>query len=212
MTYQEDTWSGEFGLKYNKRNDYSFEEYNRVFFDLYGHQRVDMMNDFIGDLPKDARILEVGCNFGGQLIQLQNMGFSNLYGLELQWDAVKRSITQTSKINILQGSGTDIPFKDGYFDLVFTFGVLIHISPNIIGSVMKEIVRVANNLIWGFEYYNPEYIELQYHNQPNLMWKGNFAKIYNEKTGSNLTFLKEVFYPYQSNPSLIDQMFLLKKP
>jgi len=57
------------------------------------------------------------------------MGFTNLYGIELQWYAVEKAKEYTKGINIIQGSGFDIPFKDGYFDLVITNGVLIHIAP-----------------------------------------------------------------------------------
>lgn len=55
-----------------------------------------------------------------QLKCLQEMGFTNLYGVELQAYAVQRSKEFTEGINIIQGSGFDVPFKDGFFDLVCT--------------------------------------------------------------------------------------------
>ena len=83
------------------------------------------------DLPMDIRILEVGCNIGNQLRGFQRMGFTSLYGVELQQYAVEKAKMATRNINIIQGSGFDLPFKDNFFDLVCTNVVLIHISPAI---------------------------------------------------------------------------------
>jgi len=41
---------------------------------------------------------------------------------------VERSKQNLKNIDILQGSAFDVPFKDGFFDLVFTSGVLIHLA------------------------------------------------------------------------------------
>jgi len=52
-------------------------------------------------------------------------------------------------VNLIQGSVFDIPFKDKYFDMVFTAGVLIHVSPSDIKKVLKEIYRCSTKYIWG---------------------------------------------------------------
>ncbi len=46
---------------------------------------------FLGNLPREARILEVGGNTGMQLVGLQAAGFSNLYGIERQPYAVEQA-------------------------------------------------------------------------------------------------------------------------
>lgn len=56
----------------------------------------------------------------------------------------------TDGINIIRGTADDIPFRDGYFDLVFTSGVLIHINPQSIGKVLREIYRCSNSLYLGY--------------------------------------------------------------
>jgi len=58
-------------------------------------------------------------------------GINNLYGIELQQYAIEKAKALTKRINIIHGVADDIPFKDGYFDMVFTSGVLIHIHPAI---------------------------------------------------------------------------------
>lgn len=129
---QENTWSGEFGKNYTDRCTFGPEELNSAYIKDYGISRRDMNNRFLSSEQglENKRVLEVGCNVGNQLRMLQNMGFRNLYGIELQQYAVEKAKSLTQGINIIQGIGDDIPFKDGYFDMVFTSGVLIHISPD----------------------------------------------------------------------------------
>ena len=118
-TKQEEFWSGDFGKEYSDRNTWTLEEYDQFYLEEWGTTRAQMNEDFIGQLPKDIRILEVGCNVGMQLMLLQKMGYRNLYGIELQQYAVEKAKSLSKGINIIQGSGFDLPFKDNYFDVPF---------------------------------------------------------------------------------------------
>jgi len=209
MTHQEDKWSSEFGKEYNLRNDYTVDGQNQLSMERFGLSRDEINLEFIGNLSRDIKILEIGCNFGGQLNQLQSIGFKNLYGIELQWDAVERAKNKTTGINIIQASGFDIPYKDNYFDLVFTSGVLIHINPDNLKNVFKEMVRVSNQYIWGFEYFNEEFTELPYRGQGNLMWKGDYQKLFQSQF-PELSEVKRKIYPYLIDSNR-DIMYLLKK-
>ncbi len=130
---------------------------------------------FIEDLKRSIRILDVGQNIGDQLVCLQNMGLQSLYGIELQEYAVELSKLRTKRINIIQGSAFDIPFKDKFFNLVFTSGLLIHIAPSDIHEVLKEIHRCTRKYIWGFEFFAEKYTEVEYRGNKELLWKTNFA-------------------------------------
>lgn len=169
-----------------------------------------MNNRFLLGLGlENKRILEVGCNVGNQLRMLQYMGFGNLYGIELQQYAVEKAKSLTQGINIIQGVGDDIPFKDGYFDMVFTSGVLIHISPDNINRVLDEIYRCTKEYIWGLEYYADEYTEINYRGNDNLLWKTNFSKLYLDRF-PELELVKEEKFKYLNNDN-VDVMFLLRK-
>ena len=128
-TYQMGKWKGDFGKEYTDRNDLSVEGLDALYNENYGKTRTEINREFLKDLDPSLRILEVGSNLGVQLACLQKMGFTELYGIELQDYAVELSKSRTQSINIIKGSALDIPYKDGYFDLVFTSGLLIHISP-----------------------------------------------------------------------------------
>ena len=153
MTKQMEEWAGKFGEEYTDRNLMSLDELDQLYTDKFGISRTELNKEFLDDL-KINRILEVGCNVGNQLLLLKKMGYPNLWGIELQDYAVEIARKRTSGINIVKSSAFDIPFKDSYFDLVFTSGVLIHISPDDIDNALDEMYRCTNKYIWGFEYYS----------------------------------------------------------
>ena len=208
-TQQLRTWSSEFGKEYTDRNPHTIEAMDEHYRKQFGLTRTELNFLFLSNLDRKIKILEVGSNVGSQLQGLQKFGFESLYGIELQPYAVEVSKKYTKNINLIQGSAFDIPFKDSYFDLVFTSGVLIHINPDDIDMVMNEIYRCTSKYIWGFEYYADEYLEITYRGQRNLLWKADFAKLYLDKF-QNLELVKEKRIKYLDNDNL-DSMFLLRK-
>jgi len=169
-----------------------------------------MYESFLSDLPRDAKILEVGSNTGLQLVGLQRMGFTNLYGIELQPFAIELSKKKTRHINIIKGSALDLPFKDEYFDLVFTSGVLIHISPDNLIKVMAEMVRCTNAYLLGFEYYAKKLESISYRGNEDVLWKADYASLFLNNF-SNLELMKKEFYEYVEEKSNKDAMYLLRK-
>jgi pseudaminic acid biosynthesis-associated methylase len=208
-TEQVQEWSGEFGKQYTDRNFMTLDEMENLWIGNYGFSRKHMNEKFLKDIPLDARILEVGSNIGNQLLCLQKAGFTNMYGIELQSYAVEISKSRTKNINIIEGSAFDIPYKDGYFDIVFTSGVLVHIAPQDIDNVLDEIYRCSKRFIWGAEYYYDQYINVPYREKNALMWKGNFSKMYLERF-NKLYLVKEEFMKYLKNDN-VDVMYLLEK-
>lgn len=209
-TTQEKFWRSDFGQNYNMRNirasSQSLDAFNE---ERFGVTRTQMNRFFLDGLEIDS-ILEVGCNIGNQLILLQELGYDNLYGVDIQPEVVEMSKKYTTNINIIQGSAFNIPFKDNFFDLVFTAGVLIHISPQDIKKAMCEIYRTSRKYIWGYEYFNEDYISVDYHGHKERLWKGNFSKMYLELF-PGLKLKKEKIYKYIDGSNLSDMMFLLEK-
>jgi pseudaminic acid biosynthesis-associated methylase len=211
-TKQIDFWAGEFGKNYTDRNPQSLEESEQQNKVRYGMKRTEINAEFLANLDKEIRILEVGCNIGLQLLALQNQGFKNLYGIELQPYAVQKSKQMTEGINIIQGSGFDIPFKDNYFDLVYTSGVLIHIAPTDLPKIMNEMIRCTSKYIWGFEYYSPKLQEINYRGNSGFLWKADYAELFLKQSG-NFEMVKKKIYPYltEAEKGNEDIMYLLRK-
>ncbi len=209
FTDQMQQWSSRFGKEYTDRNPLTVEAMNDLYKQRFGLSRTQLNIDFLEDFDRSVKILEVGANVGTQLLCLQSIGFLNLYGIELQSYAVEFSQENTKGINLIQGTAFDIPFKDAFFDIVFTSGVLIHISPSDIDLALQEIYRCTKNYIWGFEYYADKYEEIIYRGKTNLLWKTNFSKLYMEKFG-DLKLVMEKKYKYSDSENH-DSMFLLSK-
>jgi pseudaminic acid biosynthesis-associated methylase len=202
-------WTNSFGKQYIHRNNFSLNDLNESYKEKYGLTRTEINKMFLNGINRDIKILEVGSNVGNQLICLQDMGFNNLYGIEPQPYAVEILKKKTENINIIKGSAFDIPFKDGYFDVVFTSGVLIHISPLDIKKALKEIYRCSKRYIWGFEYYSNKYEGIRYRGKTNLLWKANFSQIYLDSfKGLKLVKEKKIKYLQDDN---IDTMFFIEK-
>lgn len=209
ITKQMKEWMGAFGEEYTDRNALTLKEMNELYRKCCGITRTELNKLFVGDLARSIKILEVGSNIGNQLLLLQKLGFKSLYGIEINTYAVEFSKSRTENINIVQGSAFDIPFKDSYFDLAFTSGLLIHIAPSDIEVVMQEIHRCSRDYIWGFEYYADKYTEIVYRGKKNLLWKANFPRLYLDLFG-DLELAKEKPLKHL-NDNNIDIMFLLKK-
>ena len=209
MSKQMVEWAGNFGKEYTDRSNLSLDEMERLYKDRYGITRTEMNSRFIGDFDRDMKVLEVGSNIGNQLLCLQKARFKNLYGIELQSYAVELSKSRTKGINIIQGSAFDIPFKDGYFDLVFTSGLLIHIAPDDIATVLDEIHRCTGRYIWCSEYYAEVYMQVDYRGHDDLLWKTDFSKLFLDHF-ADLKLVKEQLFKYLNNDN-VDVMFLLEK-
>jgi len=209
-TEQLKKWTDKFGKEYTDRNTLDCAGVDKLYQDNYGITRRELNREFLQGIDRSARILEVGSNTGNQLICLSEAGFETLYGIEPQEYAVELSKQRTRGINIIRGNAFDLPFKDNYFDLVFTSGVLIHISPEKIKDALKEIVRCSRKWIWGFEYYAPKHTEINYRGNNDLLWKADFSRIYCENF-PELKKIRSKMLPYLDTPENKDEMFLLEK-
>jgi pseudaminic acid biosynthesis-associated methylase len=209
FTKQMEEWASQFGKEYTDRNAHTLEEMDLLYKRQYGVTRTEMNSRFLDNLDRNISILEVGSNIGNQLLWLQKAGFNNLYGIELQSYAVELSKKRTRGINLIQGSAFDIPFKDSFFDLVFTAGLLIHIAPEDITAVLDEIYRCTKQYIWCCEYYSDVYIQVEYRGHADLLWKTNFSKLFLDRF-SNLRLVRAEYFKYLNSDN-VDTMFLLEK-
>ena len=175
----------------------------------YGVSRSSINESFLGGIPKHAKFLEVGCNAGNQLLMLGHLGWRDLSGTELQPFAIEMARSRLPDATFKLGSASALPWEDCSFDVVFTCGVLIHISPADLPSVMDEIYRTTREYIWGTEYYAPEVTQVTYRDHSELLWKMDFARQYMQRY-PDLELVKEQRLPYLDNAN-VDTIFLLRK-
>jgi pseudaminic acid biosynthesis-associated methylase len=164
---QLDTWRGEFGKEYTDRNVVDW------------HHRLPAFSKMLEGLQL-RRVLEVGCNRGHNLRTVQELlgEGTEIFGVEPNPYALSLARSSSDKISAVPGNIYDLPFKDGYFDLVFTTGVLIHIPPTRLAEAISEIARVSRRYILAVEYYAEEDTSINYRGHEDLLWKRNFLKHY----------------------------------
>jgi pseudaminic acid biosynthesis-associated methylase len=200
-----DFWRGPQGQEYTSRNPRTPEATEALYANYYGMTRTEMNKEFVGGLPKDIRILEVGCNIGMQLVILNRMGFNHLYGIDVQ--LLEKADCFAFKLAPAQA----IPFKDGYFDLVVTNGLLIHIPEVELGQVVGEICRVTKRYVWGFEYFSPTRRMIPYQGQNDLLWADDYCAWFKNRLG--FREVKEKLYPYitEAEKGKQDSMYILER-
>lgn len=94
------------------------------------------------------RILEFGCGFGRHLRYLREIPNIEVYGYD-QSEAMIAPISQWAGVewvreHIKVGQpNTKLPYSDRYFDAVFTNAVLIHVPPEDVPSILKELMRIS---------------------------------------------------------------------
>ena len=202
-------WSGDFGRDYTDRNNHTPVQLDQFYLRTYGVTRGELNQRFLEGVPKNARVLEVGCNIGTQLLLLAEMGFTNLFGIEIQSYALERAKQRLGDARVVQASALSIPFADRYFDLVFTSGVLIHIAPADLPIALAEIHRCTRKLVWGMEYYASQMSGIVYRDNHNLLWKADYARLY-QQTFDDLNLVREERLPYLESDN-VDAMFLLSR-
>jgi pseudaminic acid biosynthesis-associated methylase len=165
QTNQLALWRSDFGRDYTDRNDREKPE------------RVESWRRLLdGIVP--SRILEVGCNVGWNLEYLRRLGASELFGVEPQPYAVERARTRGPHFNVVTGTAFELPFRDRWFDLAFTSGVLIHIAPATLGTAMDEIYRVSRRWIVAIEYDHPVEQEINYRGHEAALWKRDHGALW----------------------------------
>lgn len=208
-TSQEGVWKGEFGREYTDRNMFDTRSLDELWLRNYGVRRSTIAERFLNGIPKAAKFLEVGCNAGNQLLMLRQMGWSNISGTELQPYALEIARSRLPEATLKLGSALSLPWEDRSFDVVFTSGVLIHISPKDLPRAADEIYRTSSEYIWCSEYYAPEVTEIAYRDHKELLWKMDFAAYFLARF-PDLELVREERLPYLENPN-VDTIFLLRK-
>ena len=95
-------------------------------------------------LKKGSRVLDLGCGYG----KLSHLMTAKGYDVHAV-DSSQKIINSIKNANfkISKQDARNLNFKGGYFDLVFTDGMLEHLKINDVKKVIKEELRVSNKYI-----------------------------------------------------------------
>lgn len=92
-----------------------------------------------------SRMLDIGCGWGRWMMSAANTGWTP-YGIDIKAEAAaaaNRVLRAHSRAGqAVAGNLTSLPFADSYFDLVFSYSVLQHVSRQRARQCIAEILRV----------------------------------------------------------------------
>ncbi len=127
---------------------------------------------YLKDIDKNSKILDLGCLYGLIMVNLYELGFKNLSGVDVSTTAINGTIANFKNrgyeySELVTGIFEDATFKDALFDVIVCLETMEHIrdldifikrvADNIkpdglfLGSVPFAEDRASVNHIWSFE-------------------------------------------------------------
>jgi pseudaminic acid biosynthesis-associated methylase len=185
-----ESWRGAFGAEYIRRNDASEDTFQQI---ATAYDRILTTAGIKGEIKS---VLEVGANIG-----LKLAGLRRVLGPTVQLSALEpnpeacarlRDSPELGLSQVFESDAYRIPAPDASFDLVFTNVVLIHVPPEKLPTVMREICRVSRRFVLASEYFSRVPTEVVYRGEKGLLWKRDFGRAYLE----NCPELRPVSYGF----------------
>lgn len=119
----------------------------------YRYKRERFLDLLNGVDFKGKSVLEIGCGPGGNLNTIWKMGPKRLVGVDISQNMTELARSNNDPaVEIIKINGTQLPFADGEFDIVFTATVLQHnTDEQMLLAIMKELARVSGDKVYLFE-------------------------------------------------------------
>lgn len=176
----EQLWAGNFGDAYLERNHVAVEE------------RSGFWTGVMYRFPS-RRVLEVGAAHGENLRHLARLlPAERLWGIDVNHQALAAMQRIVPGANAAWSVARELPFRDRWFDLVFTVGLLIHQPDDTLPLVMAEIVRCSNRWVLCGEYHADEPTDVNYRGEAGILLKRDYGGLYT-RLFPNLTLREEGF-------------------
>lgn len=164
----EQLWAGEFGDAYVDRNSAA------------AASRGPFWQGLLTEFPV-RRVLEVGCNLGANISWISKVvPPGDVYGVDINQKAIHQLHLDYPGVNALVSPAREVPFRDRWFDLTFTMGVLIHQPPETLPLVMSEVVRCSRRYVLCGEYFADQLTEVAYRGQTGALYKRDFGGMYQQ--------------------------------
>lgn len=165
ITEQELFWEGDFGNEYTDRNKgAAWVAANTAFF-----------SKALARTEQVQRVLELGSNIGQNLMALNYLlPEAKLSAVEINEKAAAELQSNLPNVDLHLNSILEFQ-PNSTWDLVFTKGVLIHISPDKLQNAYEIMHKASLRYVLVAEYYNPTPTEISYRGHMGKLFKRDFA-------------------------------------
>lgn len=105
------------------------------------------------ELPRDSKIIDVGCGSGSILAIFRNLGYFNSIGIDVSSHGLKlcsQLFGFEEGKDIFSMDARNIEFPDNFFDLVFSDGLLEHFAKPPL-EIVSELCRLSRKWILLFQ-------------------------------------------------------------
>lgn len=107
----------------------------------YDGRGVDLLDDLLGELPADARLLDAGCG-GGRPVLARASETTDAVGLDFSGEQLRLAGEHAPTADRMQGDMTTLPFSADSFDAVVAYWSVIHVPLADHQTVVDEFARV----------------------------------------------------------------------
>ena len=161
-------WKGDFGRQYTERNR-----------EVDWKARVPFWKH-IADVTEAISFLEVGCNIGTNLKAIREVlpEVAIMSGVDVNRDAL--AMAQTSGFDVVECAAAEIGtiWLPESADIVFTSGVMIHVSSEELPATMQAIVDMAKTWVLAVEYADTQETEVEYRGHAGRLWRRPYGDLY----------------------------------
>lgn len=119
----------------------------------YRYKREQFLNLLRGVSFQNKSVLEIGCGPGGNLLEVLKLNPKKLSAVDISSQMVSLATKKVpSNVTITKINGTQLPFDDSTFDIIFTATVLQHnTDESMLKALTQEICRVSSDRVYLFE-------------------------------------------------------------
>lgn len=175
-TEQEQFWAEDYAREYMAKNS----SFDRALGVAAWRQMLRKANGI-------ESLLECGCNIGRNLMCLEQLlPNADKSVIEISKPAYDFVCTRYALRRSFNGAILECDFPEKDFDLVFTMGVLIHVSPDDLLLTMERIYKLSRRYILFGEYFNRTPVMIEYRGLANKLYKRDFGKLFLENFSASV--------------------------
>jgi len=98
------------------------------------------------NIPKDSKVLDVGCGTGRSMLWYKKMGFKNIEGIDTSETAIQFCHKELN-LKVYYMDAFDTNFEDQEIDLIHSEGLIEHFAKINLQEYVKEMCRISKKYV-----------------------------------------------------------------